>query len=1125
MKHILKKQTKVLILVCVFSWISGIGLQAQTTIYGPSTANVNDVDYYSVNINDNMIFYHWFVYGGTRSNIQEQSVTVTWTSTGTNSVTYDAEGDWDAYYGTKNVSVSSGPPATPPMPTITKNCGNTVLTRGTPPSGETYYWQSTSYGTSTGNSASTITLTTGTVYYLRSLKSGQWSSARTVNYTIDQPTIWYADGDGDTYGDPFTTQYACSQPAGYVDNSDDLCPTVYSTNSNGCANCDDEDINRVITKTYDLGGTLKGHTKAYFNTLGKSIQTQTEDMHSIKSKDIVWATQTIYDSHGRPAFQSLSAPINDTDCLLYNLNFIKNSNNTIYGASDFETDPESPSPVGTQSNTLGWYYSSSNTSESYQDVTDYPFVRQIYSTLNPGSVLRTIGGNKVDVNGTDKWANGYTFTMPIAQELHYAYGPDEFNPYMLLIAEECSNNASTTGSDYLYTIVKIDPYTCATSTTYNNVYIMSGYLGDVNKIYKMDVDGDESYYKILSRASGIRDNSDYLAFIECGPFTTCSDALTEAVLIKGTKTISRDVHGVETVVFTDSDGKTLAAARSGNEETPSLQKYDVVSPIGEQGFVDIHIPVGCDGTVYFEGPTDARFDVYDLVTELKVKTNAGVSTYLNSGVYRVEEVDSNEYYKNPVPYVTINNGAIELINDQSQVAVKYKVNYYDYSLNYYDKAGRLTKSVQPLGFDDTLSLSTTTRNHGLESTFSYNTLGQLLSTTSPDEGTAEFAYRKDGQIRYSQNSKQSAASPKEISYTEYDGFGRPIESGVVETNTAISTLDPDGTLVSGTKKEQHLTVYDTLDTTGMHAALTASSIATSNYPIQKFVTGNVSKTYTQGPATTTTWYSYDVYGRVTWLVQKIEGLGTKTIDYTYDFSTGAVTKVDYQKHVSGERYVHKYTYNNVNELVKVETSTNGSTYAIQAEYEYYDNGALKRTEIAEDLQGIDYVYNLNGQLKAINSPQSTGFKDPGNDSPGTTGFKTDVFGMLIDYHNKDYSRTGTAYNGLKNASTNNQLNGNIGNIRWMNDEPAASTNIDTYKYTYNKNNWLKQADYGTSNAGATISFSQHGTNDYQVSGLTYDANGNIKSLTRKKNYNNGSSNMDDLTYDYYTSKPNQLKRI
>ena len=33
--------------------------------------------------------------------------------------------------------------------------------------------------------------------------------------------------------------------------------------------------------------------------------------------------------------------------------------------------------------------------------------------------------------------------------------------------------------------------------------------------------------------------------------------------IKTIKTVSRDLHGVENVVFTDTDGKTLAAARSG----------------------------------------------------------------------------------------------------------------------------------------------------------------------------------------------------------------------------------------------------------------------------------------------------------------------------------------------------------------------------------------------------------------------------------------------------------------------------------------------------------------------------------------------------------------------------------
>ena len=163
MKRIYKKQIPSLILVCLLSWIGGTELQAQTTIYGPSTANVNDVDYYSVNINDDIFHYTWYVSGGTKSSVQEQSVTVTWTTaSSSNEVEYDAEGDWDAYYGSKTVNVSGAPPATPPMPTKTNNCGNTVLTRTTPPSGETYYWQSSSSGTSTSNSASTVTRTTGT---------------------------------------------------------------------------------------------------------------------------------------------------------------------------------------------------------------------------------------------------------------------------------------------------------------------------------------------------------------------------------------------------------------------------------------------------------------------------------------------------------------------------------------------------------------------------------------------------------------------------------------------------------------------------------------------------------------------------------------------------------------------------------------------------------------------------------------------------------------------------------------------------------------------------------------------------------------------------------------------------
>src|SRR5690606_39784632 len=87
---------------------------------------------------------------------------------------------------TVNYSIDAVPSA-PSTPTITSNCGSTVLTRGTPPSGITWYWQSSSSGTSTNNSSASITRNSGTVYYLRARNNstGCWGSARTVNYSIE----------------------------------------------------------------------------------------------------------------------------------------------------------------------------------------------------------------------------------------------------------------------------------------------------------------------------------------------------------------------------------------------------------------------------------------------------------------------------------------------------------------------------------------------------------------------------------------------------------------------------------------------------------------------------------------------------------------------------------------------------------------------------------------------------------------------------------------------------------------------------------------------------------------------------------------------------------------------------
>lgn len=565
-----------------------------------------------------------------------------------------------------------------------------------------------------------------------------------------------------------------------------------------------------------------------------------------------------------------------------------------------------------------------------------------------------------------------------------------------------------------------------------------------------------------------------------------------------TKTVSRDVNGVETVVFIDGDGNTLAAARSGNEEDPSLGQYYMTSTINEQGFVDIHIPVGCSGVTLLNNPTGSSLKVYDLVTEDRVYTSL---SSLPSGIYRF----------------AVNNPDTFVYEENNQVRLRYYVNYYDYALNTYDKAGRLLKSTQPLGDE-------------LESTYTYNSLGQLLETTSPDEGTARFKYRKDGQIRFSQNSKQALLG--EVSFTDYDELGRPIRSGVGTAD--FDTLDPDTSTLSSQLKELHETLYDEPDPKLIEALLSCN-IDDKLYR-QTFLYGNVSMSVADKPFTSQTWYSYDVYGRVKWLVQLVAELDcVKTINYSYDPLTGQVTKVDYQRHVPSERFIHQYDYNVAGQLTMVSTSRDDVDYTENAKYFYTETGALRRTEIAENLQGIDYVYNVNGQLKAINSPLSEGFKDPGNDSPGTNGFMTDVFGMILDYHNQDYTRTGDHLGGLKNTGVNSQFNGNIGGARWNNDTPTAMT-VDTYAYSYNKNNWLTQASFGTSSSQETTlnghptglfttNFIEDANGDYKVDNITYDANGNIKTLTRNGVTNaSGSNDMDEFTYHYKDGK-NQLSAV
>jgi RHS repeat-associated protein len=568
----------------------------------------------------------------------------------------------------------------------------------------------------------------------------------------------------------------------------------------------------------------------------------------------------------------------------------------------------------------------------------------------------------------------------------------------------------------------------------------------------------------------------------------------------------------------------------------------------------------------------------------------------------------------------IENGNF-LSDKNEELTLEYiEADKYHYTLYYYDRQGNLVKTIPPRGVDvdEVVRDRSDTPDHEFKSEYAYNSFGQMIEKTSPDEaGDTEYHYNDFGQLRFSQNPQQAA--DLKYSYTIYDDLGRVIEVGEAQYSSTVNldamceiTYSTDGT-------PSHITPYDELHdiaffvmtvygdevaphqnkgATGMKAHYAdvvnlakinkidgcPSQIYSSNYTrrnlrnrinfvirdedgICEYDADNFDD-YDR----TITYYSYDLHGNVSYIIQNVPTHHKKTIrplkivsrlvtetKYSYDLISGKVNKVEYCDKLA-ESFKHKYEYDELNRLVEVKTSRFGKYWDTDAIYFYYPHGPLKRIEMGDDqLQGLDYTYTINGWLKAVNNSNS-GLQEPGLDgsiqklnsiNPAYKKFIEDGFGYVMNYNNEDYyhqdntfdynstsgSRiTSSAVAGSRDLTFPNLYNGNIGGISYGFDPDVISqfsANLDNEFMAQNASDGIHnifQYDVLNRLVKSYEAFYDRGVltlndDDRYNTSYEYDASGNILGLKRNVfEHTTGDARMDNLTYNY-TDGTNQLESV
>ncbi|MBN9381084.1 MAG: hypothetical protein J0H74_09975, partial [Chitinophagaceae bacterium] len=433
--------------------------------------------------------------------------------------------------------------------------------------------------------------------------------------------------------------------------------------------------------------------------------------------------------------------------------------------------------------------------------------------------------------------------------------------------------------------------------------------------------------------------------------------------------------------------------------------------------------------------------------------------------------------------------------------------------------------------------------------YEYDGRRRLIVKKVPGAAQVDMVYDTKDRLVLTQDGNLQANH--QYLYTQYDTLNRIVATGLITDTTnysnpnyhraqaAASTSYPN--LVSYAYTELTHTFYDDyswLASYGNPLSSTRNTVDDSYLQTASNTAFPYPQSVTQSSATK---------GLVTG--SRTNVLGGSTYLYTTNYYDDRSRLLQVQNtNITGGTDVLTTQYAFAGQPVRAirHTYKNGTNANDIMELTQYNYDSLSRllTIQKQDIYSYNHVPVLNPNVTTVRYQYDAlgrvAQKNLGNKPNGTSGtplanqvYAYNIRGWLLSINKAyvDASTNSDQYFGMelgydKNASLGTfvpQYNGNIAGMLWKAEGDQAKRKYD---FSYDATNRLTAANFTqyVSGSGSSAVFDRSAGIDYSVSGISYDANGNILTLQEKGWKLNSSPTIDSLTY-LYQSGSNKLARV